>query len=101
MKKIIAYVNTMRVHPLVEELGKNGIRQMIVTEYFTPLSRISRFIFLCTEDSIDIVREIIRRIGTSGNPSDHMVEVQDFDPRTSDSSLSGPRIHRLEEEELV
>ena len=99
MKKIIAYVNTMRVHLLVEELEKNGIRQMVVTEYFTPLSRISRFIFLCGEDSVEKAREIIRRIGTSGNPSDHMVEVQDFDPRTSDSYLSGLRIHRLEEEE--
>ncbi len=50
MKKIIAYVNTMRVHPLVEELGKSGIRQLVVTEYFT---------------------------------------------------LAGPRMHRLEEEEIV
>ncbi len=101
MKKIIAYVNTMRVHPLVEELGKNGIRQMIVTEYFTPLSCISRIIFLCDEDSLERAREIIRRIGTSGNPSDHLIVVLDFDPLTADSSLSGPRIHRLEEEEVI
>ncbi|HEY4644233.1 MAG TPA: hypothetical protein VI932_10055 [Bacteroidota bacterium] len=101
MKKIIAYVNTLRVHPLVEALGKSGIRQMVVTEYFTPYSRISRFIFLCDEQSIESTREIVRRIGTSGSPSDHFFEVQDFDPAASDASLSGPLIHRLEEEEIV
>jgi hypothetical protein len=96
MKKVITYVNSARVHNLIEELGKVGILQMVVTEYFTPNSQISRFIFLCHEEIVALTREIVRRVGTSGDPSDHFFEVQDFDPQHPGTFLYGQRIHILE-----
>ena len=80
MKKIVAYVNTLRVHWLVEELGKMGIREMLVMEYFRPLSRISRFEFLCEASLVENVRRTVHRIGTTGDPGDHYIEVQDVEP---------------------
>ncbi|MBI4547194.1 MAG: hypothetical protein HY707_04385 [Ignavibacteriae bacterium] len=97
MKKIIAYVNTLRVHWLVEEMGKIGINEIMVTEYFSPNSQISRFVFLCNDDAIEKAREIIHRIGTTGSLADHFFEVYDVDPNAPDTLSLGQRISPLEE----
>lgn len=89
MKKIIAYVNTLRVHWVVEELGKVGIREMLVVEYFRPLSRISRFEFFCREDQVSDVSRIIHRIGTMGIPGDHVIEIQDVEPGAGELLFAG------------
>ena len=96
MKKIIAYVNTLRVHWLVEELEKIGIAEIMVTEYFSPRSQISRFEFRCDGEAVEQAREIVHRIGTSGFPADHFFEVYDIDPNAIDRMPLGDRISPLE-----
>lgn len=49
MKKITAYVNTTRVHWLVEELQSLGVEEIEVIECFKPLSQISRFELSCED----------------------------------------------------
>ena len=88
MKKIVAYVSTLRVHWLVEELGKLGIREMVVTEYFRPLSRISRFEFICRDVQLQAVFQVIHRIGSSGTPGDHFINAQDVEPGMPQSVFS-------------
>ncbi len=100
MKKIIAYVNTVRVHWLVEELEKAGIGEILVTEYFSPLSKISRCEFLCVEGHVEEMREIVRRVGTAGDPSDHCFLVEDFDPDLPGQIPLGKRISKLEESRI-
>ncbi len=97
MKKITAYVNTMRVHWLVEELEAVGVREIMVTEYFSPLSKISRFVFLCNDDSVKQVCDIVHRVGTNGYPEDHHIDVKEFQPKSFDISSMGQRLSRLED----
>ncbi len=80
MKKVIAYVNTLRVHWLVHELQKIGIDEIMVVEYFKPTSQISRLELRCGNNWVDKVRDIIHDIGTTGNACDHYFEVQDLSP---------------------
>jgi hypothetical protein len=96
MKKIIAYVNTMRVHWLVEELRGIGVGEIMVTEYFKPLSQGSRFEFLCADNLIDSATAIVHRIGTLGSPEDTFVDVQDFDMSASDNIPLGQRVSVLQ-----
>ncbi len=83
MKQITAYVNTTRIHWLVEELQKEGINDIMVSEYFRPDSQISKLEFLCNEDGIDEVKDIVHKIGTCGNSVDHLIEVKDYEGITN------------------
>jgi nitrogen regulatory protein PII len=80
MKKIIAYVNTARVHWLVGELEAVGIKEIMVTEYFSPSSQISRLELFCQDSIVETVREIVHRVGTMGSAGDHCFFVEEFDP---------------------
>ncbi len=79
MKKVTAYINTVRVHWLVEELQKIGIDELMVTEYFKPISQISRLELRCGNNWVEQVRDIVHRIGTSCNACDHYFEVKELD----------------------
>jgi hypothetical protein len=78
-KKITAYVNTIRIHWLVEELYKEGIQEIMVTEYFRPNSQISKFEFFCEENQTEDLRSLIHNIGTCGKPADHLFLVKDVE----------------------
>jgi len=79
MKKITAYVNTMRVHWLVEELEAVGVTEIMVTEYFSPTSQISRMQLLCMDSRLEEVRSIIHKVGTTGSAGDHYIDVAEHD----------------------
>ncbi len=79
MKKVIAYVNTVRVHWLVHELQKIGIDEIMVTEYFKPTSQISRLELRCGNNWVEQVSDIVHKIGTTGNAPDHYLEVKELD----------------------
>jgi nitrogen regulatory protein PII len=96
MKRLIAYVNTKRVHWLVEELQSLGISEIMVTEFFGPSSQISRFEFLCEDHAIESTKAIVHRIGTSANLTDHFVDVQEVDAQAADRLSLGRRISRLQ-----
>ena len=89
MKKVTAYVNTLRVHWLVEELETLGIQEILVTEYFKGASRISRVELLCDDILVERVREIIHLVGTRGEPADHFFEVEDVQPSSKSLSQIG------------
>ena len=99
MKQLIAYVNTKRVHWLVEELQILGISEIMVTEYFGPSSQISRFEFLCEDQAVEPAKAIVHRIGTSGNLTDHFVEAQEMAVHAADTLPLGHRISRLQKGE--
>ena len=80
MKKVIAYVNTVRVHWLVDELQKIGIDEIMVTEYFKPTSQISRLELRCGNLWVEKVRKIVHDVGTTGEAGDHYFEVKDLNP---------------------
>jgi len=96
MKKITAYVNPLRVHWLIEELEAIGINEIMVIEYFAPVSKISRFELLCEDQTVERVRRIIDKIGTTGAPGDHFIAVTDFDPNVPSKLPLGQRMSRLE-----
>lgn len=97
MKKITAYVNTVRVHWLVEELETAGIKEMMVTEYFSPSSKISRMELLAHDDTVETVREIIHRVGTTGEAGDHSLFIEEYDPSLPGQIPLGKRTSKLEE----
>lgn len=97
MKKITAYVNTNRVHWLVEELSSAGIGEIMVTEFFSPTSVISRMELLCEDADVERIRSLIHRLGTTGSPCDHFFAVSDFDPMRPGRIPLGRRMSRLEE----
>lgn len=101
MKKITAYVNTMRVHWLAEELLAAGIKEMRVIEHFSPRSQISRLQLCCEDDLVSKVREIIRRLGSCGSPPEYDVAVADFDPSLPSQIPIGKRMSVLEEPQLA
>lgn len=101
MKKITAYVNTMRVHWLVEELVAAGVKEIRVIEHFSPTSQVSRLQLCCEDDLVDKLREIIRRLGSSGSPPDYDVAVSDFDPALPSQIPIGKRMSVLEEPQLA
>lgn len=72
------YVTT-RIHWLVEELQKEGIEEIMVTEYFRPNSQISKFEFLCKNDDLQDIQNIIHAIGTCDKSADHYLTVKDID----------------------
>ncbi len=79
MKKVTAYINTLRVHWLVEELQKIGIEEIKVTEYFRPTSQISLLELKCGNHWVDKVRKLVHEIGTTGIEADHYFAVQDLE----------------------
>lgn len=83
MKLVTAYVNTVRIHWLAESLEAIGIREMRVTEYFSPTSKISKLQLLCAEDLVDDVTRTVHTNGTAGEPVDHLVHVEEFEFDTS------------------
>ena len=97
MKKITAYVNTLRIHWLVEKLQEIGIEEIVVTEHFKPLSQISRMILQCKDDEVDGVREIIHRYGSTGKLPDHAIHVDHVKSRQPSQFLLGRRLSYLEE----
>jgi nitrogen regulatory protein PII len=100
MKKVTAYINTARVRSLVEALQAAGVDEIMVTEYFKPLSQASRLELCCDEDRVAAVSEIIHRLGTTGRLADHSVYVRDFDPNGASKALLGQRISSLDEVQL-
>jgi hypothetical protein len=78
LKRITAYVNTKRIHWLVEELQKKGISEIMVTEFFRPNSQISKIEFYCNEEDVDGLKTIVHTIGSSG-PADHLLFIKDVD----------------------
>ena len=100
MKKITAYVNTVRVHWLVEELEAMGIEEIMVTEYFSPSSKISRMELLAQDDAIEMVREIIHRVGTTGGAGDHSLFIEEYDPSLPSQIPLGKRTSKLEESRM-
>lgn len=97
MKRVTAYVNTTRVHWLVEELQAAGVNDMRVIEHFSPMSQISRLQLLCEDELVGNVRDIIRRLGTTGSRPDFDVAVSDFDPDLPSQIPMGQRMSVLEE----
>jgi len=97
MKKITAYINTVRVHWLVEELEAIAINEIMVTEYFSPTSKISRMELLAHDNVVEKVREIIHRVGTTGEAADHSLFIEEFDPSLPSQIPLGQRASRLEE----
>ncbi len=78
MKKVTAYINTVRVHWLVEELQKIGIDEIMVTEYFKPTSQISRLELKCGNNWVEEVKRLVHEIGTTGEAADHYFDVKDL-----------------------
>lgn len=97
MKKVTAYINTIRVHWLVEELESIGIKEMMVTEYFSPSSKISRMELLAQDNVVEKVRETIHRFGTTGAEADHSLFIEDYDPSLPSQIPFGKRTSKLEE----
>jgi len=97
MKKITVYVNTNRVHWLVEELGLAGIGEIMVTEYFSPTSVISKMEMLCEDAQIERARAIVHRLGTTGSPCDHFFSVSNHEPYKPASLPLGRRMSPLED----
>ncbi len=101
MKKITAYINTTRVHWLVEELQAMGIDDIMVTEYFKPLSQVSRLELLCQDTEVVKVKGIIHRVGTMGGPPpDHDIIVSQHDPNRLRLLPMSIRLDPLEESRL-
>lgn len=96
MKIINAYVNTTRIHWLVEKLQEVGIREIMVMEFFKMTSQISRLSCFCQDHQIDEVRTIVHKFGTIGPPPDHFINVTDFDPTTLSDMPLGKRMSLLE-----
>lgn len=97
MKKIKAYVNTTRIHWLVEELQRLGIEEILVREYFSPSSRISCMELLTVDDMVEKVRSVIHQLGTNGEPVDYFIHIEDFHHNPSTSQTRGQRMSPLEE----
>jgi CHASE3 domain sensor protein len=101
MKRITAYVNTTRVHWLVEELQAAGIGEIMVTEYFKPLSQVSRLELLCQDTEVVKVKGIIHRVGTMGGPPpDHDIIVRQHDPERLRLLPMSIRLDPLEESRI-
>jgi len=97
VKKITAYVNTVRVHWLVEGLEALGITEIMVTEYFSPSSQISRMELISGDEDVVAVREVVHRLGTSGLAGDHAFFVEEYDPKLPGQIPLGKRTSKLEE----
>jgi hypothetical protein len=97
LKKITAYVNTLRVHWLAEELQTIGIKEIMVTEYFSPSSQISRMELISREEDVETVRGIVHRLGTLGPAGDHAFFVEEYDPKLPGQISLGKRTSKLEE----
>jgi len=87
MKRITAYVNTTRIHWLVEELQAKGINEIMVSEFFRLNSQISKLEFFCVENQLEELRFLIHRIGTCGESADHLFLVKEIDPDESGRSI--------------
>lgn len=97
MKRVTTYVSPARVHWLVGELGSVGIKEIKVVEYFKPLSQVSRVDLLCDEKVVDRVCQVIHEVGTTGGLPDHLVFVNDFEPKPIDLSSIGKRMSDLDD----
>lgn len=101
MKRVTAYVNTMRVHWLVEELMTAGVKEVRVIEHFAPTSQISRLQLCCADELVDVVQHILRKLGTVGPPPDVDIVVSEFDPSAQSRIPLGQRMSALEEPQLA
>ncbi|MBF8295254.1 MAG: hypothetical protein HW389_1799 [Bacteroidetes bacterium] len=101
MNRVTAYVNTLKVSRLAEELIAAGIKEMRVIEHFSPTSQISRLQLFCEDDLVDKVREIIHRLGSNGSPPSYDIAVSDFDPAFPSQIPIGKRMSVLEEPQLA
>lgn len=81
----------------MEELETTGIKEMMVTEYFSPSSKISRMELLAHDGTVETVREIIHRVGTTGEAGDHSLFVEEYDPSLPSQIPLGKRTSKLEE----
>lgn len=72
LNRVVAYVNTTRIHWLVEELQKIGINEIMVSEFFRPNCQISKVEFFCEEKLVEEARCLIHKIGNSGKSADHL-----------------------------
>ena len=97
MKRVTTYISPIRVHWLLGELGLTGIKEIKVIEYFKPLSQVSRVDLLCDEYVVDNVCRIIHEVGTTGGLPDHLVFVNDFQPRSADLSTIGRKMGKLDD----
>jgi len=79
MKRITAYVNTMRIHWLVEKLQQVGINEIMVSEFFRPNCQISKVEFFCEEKLVEEARNLIHKIGTSGKSADHLFFINEIE----------------------
>lgn len=77
-KAVTAYVNTTRIHWLVEELQKKGIKEIMVSEFFRPDSQISKLEFYCAAIEAESICEVIKKVGTNGNAPDYYFSVNDI-----------------------
>lgn len=100
MKKITAYVNTLRIHWLVEELETVGVKEIMVTEYFSPTSQISRMQLLCKDDCVGRIRSIIHKLGTMGAAGDHFIDVTEYDASNA-PPFNATRMSVLDHEDKV
>ena len=100
MKKVTAYINTLRVHWVVEELQAAGVSEIMVTEYFKPTSQISRMQLCCEESAVEKVRQIVHRVGTIGGVPDHFLSTEEFDPKLPSLFPLGKRVSQLEESRI-
>ncbi len=96
MKRVASYIDTLRVHWIADELQQIAVEEIMVTEYFKPLSRVSRLQVLCEDDVVEKVREIIFRRGCVGNRHPYYVEVSDFHESLSTDPGAKPVHCRLE-----
>lgn len=101
MKRVTAYVNTTRIHWLAEELVAAGVKEIRVIEHFSPTSQISRLQLCCEDGLADKVREIIRRLGTTGSPPDFHLLISEVDPSALSRIPLGQRMSALEEPQLA
>jgi len=96
MKLITAYVSTVRIHWLAESLQDLGVKEMKVTEYFSPMSRISRMQLICTDDKVQDVIKTVHKTGTTGESADHLVHVGEFVDDPDLAQMPGSRISVLD-----
>ena len=78
LKRVTAYIDTLRVHWLSQAMADLDVEEIMVTEYFKPLSQTSRIQVLCNESLASAIVAVIREVGCSSRPGPIFVEVSDF-----------------------
>ncbi|OYV87472.1 MAG: hypothetical protein B7Z63_02295, partial [Ignavibacteriae bacterium 37-53-5] len=94
---VTTYVNPMRVHWLIGELGSTGINEIKVVEYFKPRFEISRVDLLCEDLVVERVCRVIHEIGTTGGLPDHCIFVNEFERKPAAFPELGKKMGDLDE----